>query len=284
MVYSDKFCVVLESNGKLIREANSSKNGEIILPFGTDYSIVLKNLESRKAVVKVSIDGTDVLNGQTLLMNGNETLTLEGFLIDNVVKNKFRFIEKTQEVSDFRGDRVDDGLIRVEFQFEKEQPEIKKVITEHIDHYYWDGWRNKPWNNRRCGEDIVYGSGTCNSSNSVMRAIKGIESQNFAAPPPTASSSVNNNDKMMNAFNDNGITVEGAQTNQQFKYAQVGELETNTHTIVIRLRGTISNPQTGETKDVNKPRLVRQQMRCKSCGRMAKSNTKFCPNCGTFLT
>ena len=36
----------------------------------------------------------------------------KGFMEGMVARNKFRFIEKTKQISDYRGDRVDDGIIR----------------------------------------------------------------------------------------------------------------------------------------------------------------------------
>jgi len=36
---------------------------EVNIGFGQEYSIYLKNLDSKKAIVKISVDGTDVLNG-----------------------------------------------------------------------------------------------------------------------------------------------------------------------------------------------------------------------------
>ena len=43
---------------------------------------------------------------------------------------KFKFIEKTQEISDFRGDKAEDGLIRIEFQFENKHYQISCWATQ----------------------------------------------------------------------------------------------------------------------------------------------------------
>jgi len=59
MVYSKKFVAVIKCNGKILRE--TSKDNDVILPFGAEYSILLKNLDHRRAVAEVSIDGVDVL-------------------------------------------------------------------------------------------------------------------------------------------------------------------------------------------------------------------------------
>ena len=95
-MYQEKVVGCLINNGKILRE----KEGIFLIPFGSEYSIYIKNLESRKAKVKISIDGVDVLNGQSLLINPNETTELEVFLNDCIAKNKFKFIPKTKEISE----------------------------------------------------------------------------------------------------------------------------------------------------------------------------------------
>ena len=115
MTYADNFVVEVKQNGKILRV----KNGAVYLPFGSEYSILLKNLNSVRAGIKVSIDGEDVLDNSSLVLDANSDTVLEGFLRGTVARNRFRFINKTQEISDHRGDRADDGLLRVEFAFEK---------------------------------------------------------------------------------------------------------------------------------------------------------------------
>ena len=135
MTYADKFVVEVKQNGKILR----IKNGAVYLPFGSEYSIFLKNLNSKRASVNISIDGEDVLDNNSLVLDANSSTELEGFLRGNTAKNRFRFINKTKEISEHRGDRADDGLLRVEFAFEKPQPEpwimktIKEVHNGHID-------------------------------------------------------------------------------------------------------------------------------------------------------
>ena len=54
-----------------------------------------------------------------MLIEPNDTTEIEGFLKGSNVTNKFKFIEKTSEIEDFRGNKIDDGLIRISFEFEK---------------------------------------------------------------------------------------------------------------------------------------------------------------------
>jgi len=118
MTYKDHFVVEVKYDGKILRV----KDGAVYLPFGSEYTLLLKNLNSKKASVKVHIDGQDVLDYSSLIIGGNGQAELEGFLSGTTARNKFKFIHKTKEIQEHRGDKADDGIIRVEFAFEKPKP------------------------------------------------------------------------------------------------------------------------------------------------------------------
>lgn len=127
MMYNSKFVASIKCDGSILRE-----NGETVyLPFGSEYSILLKNLESRKALVGITIDGEDVLDGVKLVISPNETVNLERFYNR---KNKFKFIEKTEKISEHRGDRIDDGLIRISFKFEQQRPVYLPRISPYKEY------------------------------------------------------------------------------------------------------------------------------------------------------
>ena len=77
MVYSQKFVAVVKAGGKILRE---KEGNEVLLPFGSEYSLLLKNLEARKALVKVSVDGKDVTGSSGIIIQPNSELELEGIL------------------------------------------------------------------------------------------------------------------------------------------------------------------------------------------------------------
>ena len=272
MTYKDQFVAEIKVNGKVLR----LKDDIATLPFGSEYSILLKNLNSRRASVKISIDGEDVLGYSSLILDSNETTELQGFLSGNVVRNRFKFIQKTKEIQEHRGDKIDDGFIRIEFAFEKEEPEIIKKTIIHEDHIY----RRKEypyfhWNyNNWFTEDSAarYGNSTFNSVQFTSMSgdnVRGVsESVNM----------VQSSDLCLGApEQDEGITVKGSECNQEFRYTVMGELE-QSKVIVIRLKGMTS---TGET--IEKPITIQTKLECKTCGTKSKSSFKFCPNCGTFL-
>jgi hypothetical protein len=113
-MYNNSLAVAVKNKGNVLREDGN----KVFIPFGEEYSVLIKNLNTKKALVNVEIDGREAISG--LIVDANSSTELERFFQDNLNKgNKFKFIEKTKEIEDFRGNKVDDGLIRVEFQFEK---------------------------------------------------------------------------------------------------------------------------------------------------------------------
>lgn len=261
-MYSNKLTVALKHNGKILRE----RSGYVFLPFGCEYSLLVKNLNTRKVSVNISIDGEDVLNNKSLLVYPDRETELKGFMDGMTARNKFKFIQKTKEISDYRGDRIDDGLIRVEFAFEKEKPEIVHHHHRHHhddDDWYWP-WR--PWNPHRYGENTWTSNikcgvlkGSFNSSNNIIGCC--------------SSNTLYSN----NSFNDDGITVKGSEINQDFNYGSIDELE-QSHVMIIKLRGEKNNGTV-----IKEPIMVRTKLVCPTCGKKSRSDLKYCSTCGTFL-
>jgi hypothetical protein len=280
MTYKNHFIAELKSNGQILR----IRDGFVTLPFGSEYSLYLKNLNSRKASVTVQIDGEDILDGNSLIIESNTSIELEGFLKNNIAKNKFKFIKKTQQIIDHRGDKIDDGLIRIEFAFEKEATIIKNIITEHHTYHH-----NYPY--RFCHyPDVYYGDTTLgrgtgetpqytqSDGSNVVGANEGnLQSYNCNVKDVSELANMNEINELKTPIDDLGITVKGSEINQQFNYAGIGETDP-AEVIVIQLRGTSL-----KGTSVKKPVMAQVKLTCSSCGIKSKSSYKFCPNCGTFL-
>jgi rRNA maturation endonuclease Nob1 len=233
----------------------------------------LKNLNSVRAGIKVSIDGEDVLDNSSLVLDANSDTVLEGFLRGTVARNRFRFINKTQEISDHRGDRADDGLIRVEFAFETPQlqPWIMNTIKE-VHHYYEKHpikeytYYHNDWNTSGgMGPQSIY-------TNSVGDNARGIVAESNITMDSLGVQNVSQTPNL-----DEGITVKGSEVNQQFNYASLGNLE-DPKVIVIALKGITQSGQS-----VSQTVTVKEKLICSSCGTKSNSSFKFCPTCGTFL-
>lgn len=293
MTYRGNFVAVVKHGGKILRE----RDGAVTLPYGSEYSLLLKNLNSRKAVVKVSIDGQDILSGNSLIVRPNSDMELEGFLKGISTTNKFRFIHKTKKIADYRGDRIDDGLVRIEFKFEKKK--VTKIVEEKYYRKYWPTWPTPicPWCGRRecnCYERVYppFFSGsdridtlktTVNWCNSFGESGSSSSGESGSRTSTTKRSpSVQTFNCSFNSFSapldDEGITVKGSRSNQSFNYGYTNELEEQSSVIVIKLRGTKSNGT-----EVVKPLTVKTRLRCPTCGKRSRSSAKFCVNCGTAL-
>jgi len=278
MVYKNQLVAVVKCNGKILRE----KDGYVGLPFWSEYSLLFKNLSSQRASIKVSIDGQDVLDGHSIIIDANSETNLEGFLKQSTAKNAFRFIKKTEEIVEHRGDKIDDGLIRIEFAFEqKVEVEKIKVIHEHWNHYCWPyiiqehhyhhPYRYEPnWvylNDSQPTYNATLGSSAGSASSPEIKCC-GAE---LSSPSPEISTYVNQ------IQDDEGITVKGSEINQQFRNTWIGSL-TQQEVLIIRLRG-----ETETGKKIEEPVTVSTKITCKTCGKRTSSANKFCPNCGTFL-
>lgn len=261
MVYCEKFVVVVKCNGKILREIDDF----ITLPFDSEYSIYMKNLESRRCLVNISIDGSDVLNGSSIILMANSEFELKGFLNNNIIKNKFKFIKKTNKIVEFRGDKIDDGIIRVEYAFEK----ILPLSTTTYYNNYWTctGGLNPSgaYFSRPVYNNINYTSSSgINEAGSYCSSSKDSNSESL----------INNN---LNLKNDEGITVKGSEMKQILNNGWMGETE-QSNIITLKLKGTNS-----KNIEVMEPITVKNKIKCETCGTTNKSYAKFCVECGTYL-
>ncbi len=286
MTYKDNFVAEVKCNGKILR----IRDGAVHLPYGSEYTLLLKNLNSRKASINIHIDGQDVLNYSSLILEPNSSTELEGFLNGTVARNRFKFIHKTKQIQDHRGDKIDDGLIRVEFAFEKPQPETvtKTIIHEYHDHYHrrprpYYHWNYGNWFNGGSGE--VYGSTAGNQAsftNSAGDGLDGIKAENCAKGMRGQSvnmvqSSSLGVESLGQPLDDEGITVKGSECHQSFRYGIIGDLE-QAQVITIQLKG-----MSGGGTQVQQPVTVATKLQCPTCGIKSKSSFKYCPSCGTYL-
>jgi len=262
MTYKENFVVELKCNGKIMRV----KDGVVYLPYGSEYTLLLKNLNSRKASVKIHIDGQDVLDYSSLILEANSSTELKGFLNGSVAKNHFKFIHKTRKIQEHRGDKIDDGLIRVEFAFEKVQPKILKRSVIYDNNSWFDADTTVY---KTIAQPMVSNNASNFVKGSIDGKIRGI-SNDFHVDYLGIES-------IGQPLDDEGITVKGSECNQSFRYGMIGETE-QSNVITIQLKG-----MTGSGTQVKQPITVNKKLECYICGTKSKSSFKYCPVCGTFL-
>mgnify|MGYP001817000159 CR=1 FL=1 len=274
MMYSNKLAVAIKSaKSKVLREFED----KVYIPFGEEYSVFIKNLNSVRASVSVSIDGQDVGDGKSFIVDANDSIDIQRFIKNGNLNegNRLKFIERTGSVEQHRGVGIEDGLVRVEFQFER-------VVN------IWNGWEPTIYNDPprpygRFHDGSKIGSAGINPMDLTFttcdtlasnRAFKSSE----RGVPCSANSSVEEYTCDSIPVNDAGITVPGSVSDQQFNEVAAIPLEAETHVIVLKLLG-----QT-ESNKVSTPVTVKTKPKCITCGRTNKATAKFCTNCGTSLT
>lgn len=268
MMYNNMFTACLKANGKILREFGDT----VRIPYGTEFSILLKNLNTVRAQVSISIDGESVTGTNVLVVNPNDDFELTRYIKNGNLTsgNRFKFIERTSNIEEYRGIKVDDGIVRIQFLFERKS-QFSHLIS-NLPPSYPPHYRKEPYwlnNGTSYSADVSDGSIQCSAS-------KGVNIPTSAAASLKRSVSSSTMDFV--EVNDAGITVPGSISNQQFQRIDNFDVEPVTHVIVLKMLGAI---ETGEV--VTQPITVKTQNKCPTCGTLNKIKAKFCSECATGL-
>lgn len=232
-MYSNKLVASLKANGKILREFKDT----VYIPFGSEYSFLIKNLHTTRALIHVFIDGDDVVPGG-LVINAGREIDLERYIKnDNLLEgNRFKFIERTEGIEQHRGVKLEDGLVRIEFQFElPPQQYYTSAITTPIA-----GSGFKLTASGSAGNYGAYGGGS-NLTRGISSAVNNVSLASLSSEVATSASLA------APTYNDAGITVAGSKSTQSFSTTYMGAMDPEKHSIVLKLLG--------ETPD-NKPVLT----------------------------
>ena len=267
-MYNSKLVVAVKHNGNVLRE-----NGETIkMPYGAEYSLYIKNLNTEKALVTISIDGNDICNGG-LVVYANKSIDIERFIKNNDSGNRFKFIERTADVEAGRGIGVEDGLIRVEFQFERPpQPSIQRGshYIGYRTNYPPDVWTNGIDPTTKYYQTIAGTTGT--NKGGILRGTS------FNVNSTDTIATTQSIDQFSaEPTNDAGITVEGSISDQKFQTVADFPLEDKKHVMILKLVGVHND------KPVEMVTPARQKPKCVTCKRVNKATASFCSACGTSL-
>jgi hypothetical protein len=247
-MYNQKLVASIKANRKVLREFKDT----VYIPFASEYSILIKNLNTVRAVVNVFIDGEDQTPGG-LVLNAGQEVDLERSIKNGNLKegNRFKFIERTGAVEQHRGIKLEDGIVRIEYQFER-----PPISVNTMPSYQWDSILR--------GDRRISASGSTGFTNSATYS--------------STSASLNSVNVSAQSFNDAGITVAGSKSTQSFSTTYVGALEAEKHSIVLKLLG-----ETPDNKPVYEAVTVKAKPKCTTCGKQNKATAKFCSECGTAL-
>jgi len=309
MVYQNNLVATIKIGGKILREDKET----VAVPFGAEYSIYLKNLSTVRALVRVSVDGQDATENVWLIVPAKGSLELERFIKNGDMEkgNKFKFIERTGQIENFRGIGAEDGLINIEYKFEAPQPQnyipSYTIWNSNGDVSY--GGQGTP--NFKGGQSPLninttsVGSASCYNvsdastpkmaftqssaptprssfSSKGMRALltRSAAMKGRPAPAPTRLGAFRSFDSVETSAapqNENGITVAGSESRQKFGWGDWFPTEDASHTLVLKLVGKVGN------QPVVRPVTVEIKPTCTTCGRVNKATNKFCSQCGTSL-
>jgi hypothetical protein len=298
----------IKANGKILREFKDT----VYVPYNTEYSILIKNLNTQRALVNVFIDGTNIVEGG-LVINAGQEIDLERSIVGGNLSagNKLKFIERIKAIEDGpRGIKLEDGIVKLEFQYEVPRPVININDTlwrNNIVGGISDDWIKYSGYRASTGGDSFYATTNAGVSGSagdrfsvtasgsvsqmnvggVLRGVdysKG-ESVKASAASATTATLASMGIKDMEAhdgmatmdWNDVGITVPGSRSDQKFQTTTMGTLEPTKHTIVLKLLG-----DDGSTR-VTEAVTVKHKPECPSCGKLNRAKSKFCVECGTGL-
>ena len=282
MMYNNKVAAAIKVNGQVLRENKDT----VFIKFGSEYSILIKNLNTKRAIFNIFIDGDNIVpNG--LVLNAGQEIDLERAIRNNNLNegNRFKFIERTGDIEQHRGVKLEDGLIRIEYQFERELPKPAPYvpyygIRSNPDDYYWNnsllrstfGSTSDSSGNIPMGNTVSSMNATANvTSRSMAKGISAVHTSNAIAQNSVVSSQA--------AFtNDVGITVPGSKSEQKFSTVSSFALDPEKHSMIIKLLG-----ETEDNKPVIAPVTVHTKVQCTTCGKQNKATAKFCSDCGTAL-
>lgn len=276
-MYNNKAAVAIKVNGKTLREFKDT----VYIPFGSEYSLLIKNLNTVRAIFNVYIDGDNIVPGG-LVLNAGQEIDLERAIRNGNLSegNALKFIERTGNIEQHRGVKLEDGLIRVEYQFEK--------IFKRQD--------GIQWNNIKLGGQPYYGDPTWTVNTAVLRGSSADVTPSYMKGTVSCADFSYTSDSMvmgsatlsasaasMQSFNtapqnETGITVAGSKSEQKFVTVSNFTCEPEKYSIVLKLLG-----ETADNKEIREPITVKAKPKCTTCGKQNKATAKFCSECGTAL-
>lgn len=268
-MFSNKVVLAIKHDGKILRE-----NKDIVaLPYGAEFSVLVKNLDNRRLKFKLSIDGADALDDTCIIVNANSETEIKRFIRNGNMNegNAFKFIERTEAIENGpRGIRAEDGIVRVEAWFEKQKP----AIDPYWNYYKGleDGRRQERDNHWRYPRPFEFWSTTVGQTGGVSGALRGAGTLQNSATYSSANA-------VATSVSDNevGITVPGSKVDQKFTSVYGFDAESTSTVIVLRLVGKIAE------KIVEKAITVKVKPKCVTCGHLNKATNKFCSECGTAI-
>lgn len=249
MMYSHKMAAAIKVDGKVLREFSDV----VYVPYGKEYTILVKNLHTVRSIVDIFVDGENAVPGG-LILGPLQEINLERWIKNgNLLEgNRFKFIERTQKVEQHRGIGIEDGLIRIEHRFERIVQTFNNTNSMPLKNDYYHDYSKVLGS----ANTVVYTSSIAHSEYTNMASAVSL-----------------------NATSEVGITVPGSHSTQKFRAGEYFLTENQRHSMIIKLLG-----ETEDNRAIREPITVKHRPRCQTCGTNNRATAKFCSECGTSLT
>lgn len=270
MVYKEEHAIAIIQDGKIVPE----KDGVVVLPYGSEYKIRLKNKSRIRSIADIYIDGSIACKG--IIVDEDRTVDLERYIKpgDNMFAgNKFQLARLSHPgVADANDDQ--NGMVEVRFYKERAKPKKVEVEEHHHHHHHdhghpWTPWQPYPWK-----VDVTWSTSHSDSKQYLCQT-----SMSDSAPsdymccdrsPVHTKGILRSTESKISARSADGpaATVQGGMSTQRFTSESIDIDETKFTALSIQLRGV--------TK-------VTRHDKCPGCSRKRKGAERFCPKCGTAL-
>lgn len=258
-MYQNGFVASIKINDRTVEE----KDSKVVMPFDTEFSIMLKNRNDRKAVARIYIDGEEITKKGRVIIDANSSVDIERYLDESLENGKkFKFVKLSNEKVTDKHDS-EKGFIEVRFQL------IKAVLNNviyHTEHVYH---RRNHWLNDLDWHPFYYSTSPVTFNTNTSGGKGSICNYSCSSSPVVST----NHDAYLQGnhiVEEKGATIKGSDSSQKFSYSYVGELEQNETVIRMNLVGT-------ENKEVASQYVI---LHCVKCGKAFDKNDNFCAKCG----
>jgi hypothetical protein len=239
MVYSNKFVLCVLVNGNVVEEL---ANGEVQIPFNTEYVLRFRNKNNRRAVVKFSIDGELVSGEGGYVIPANDYVDIKrhnnrdaSFIL--VPLNSSEAVDAGKNGPNYDKQK---GVVKAEFTLEKEPVRnvhhyYHKLVPDPTPNPFPNPW-HQPWHN-----PPYYSTTDCMLNDQSSECIGGGKTMSCSMPSrnETRARTRVKNATATYGFSSpvqDGCTVEGNATGQSFRSVHV-DLEDTSTVLQVFLRG-----------------------------------------------
>lgn len=299
-MYKNHYCLSVLLGGNVSRE----ENGEVKIPFGSEYAIRIRNKLRSSVVADIYVDGRLVNEKGSIFLAGNQHLDLDHFIKKDGSKHSLEFVKVLKNGKNKDGieeNELENGKIEVRFykaaeeqlsdieQLKKDLDSIKNDNYRYIP-IYIERWQYPWWYDYPYWERPYYKPGTVwcdysndkqldNSSshmvllsNSDVKSSDCIESETkHQSSFTTGYVSYSNGDGKKIAYEVNGATANGKELYRNEIVTTNMRTEKDPVILTLKLVGY-------ESKNVSK--VNKDGKFCVECGSKMDNHYKFCPDCG----